>query len=146
MKICQGVSILSKGEAISKCPVLDIQIKSILLIYSWGFPTEHSNPFSSLKIFFIWSTIVLQTLSSLISQYIKKLSFPAGTVRKNLPANAGDTREVGLSPWVRKIPWRRKWQPAPVFLPGKFHGQKKLMDYSLWGHKELDMIEHRHTY
>ena len=45
----------------------------------------------------------------------------------------------GFYPWVRKIPWRRKWQPTRVFLPGKFHGQRNLADYSPWGHKELDM-------
>jgi len=37
------------------------------------------------------------------------------------------------------IPWRRKWQPTPVFLPGKFHGQKSLEGYSPWGRKELDL-------
>ena len=36
-------------------------------------------------------------------------------------------------------PWRRKWQPIPVFLPRKFHGQRSLAGYSPWGHKELDM-------
>ena len=36
----------------------------------------------------------------------------------------------GLDPWVGKIPWRRKWQPAPIFLPGKFHGQRSLVGYS----------------
>ena len=46
--------------------------------------------------------------------------------------------------WVWKIPWRRKWQPIPVFLPGKSHGQRSLVDYSPWGHKELDIIEHTH--
>ena len=40
-----------------------------------------------------------------------------------------------------KIPWRRKWQPFPVFLPGKFHGQRSLACYSPWGCKELDMTE-----
>ena len=44
--------------------------------------------------------------------------------------------------WVRKIPCNRKWQPTPVFLPGKFHGQRSLAGYSPWGHKELDMTEH----
>ena len=44
-----------------------------------------------------------------------------------------------FDPWVRKISWRRKWQPTPVFLPGKFHGQRNLEGYSPWGHKELDM-------
>ena len=43
--------------------------------------------------------------------------------------------------WIRKIPWRRKWHPAPVFLPGKFHGQRNLVGYSAWGHKELDRTE-----
>ena len=47
-------------------------------------------------------------------------------------------------PWVRKIPWRRKWQPTPVFLPGKPHGQKRLVGYSTRGHKELETTEHKH--
>ena len=48
---------------------------------------------------------------------------------KNPPANAGDIRDEGLIP-VRKIPWRRKWQPTPVFLPGESHGQRSLAGYS----------------
>ena len=44
-------------------------------------------------------------------------------------------RSHQFDPWVRKIPWRKKWQPTPVFLPGKFHGQKSLEGYSPWGHK-----------
>ena len=40
-----------------------------------------------------------------------------------------------------KIPWRRAWQPTPVFLPGEFHGQRSLAGYSPWGHKESDMTE-----
>ena len=40
-----------------------------------------------------------------------------------------------------KDPWRRKWQPTRVFLPGKFHGQKSLEGYSSWGHKESDITE-----
>ena len=42
------------------------------------------------------------------------------------------------NPWVRKIPWRKKWQPTPVFLPGEFHGQRSLVCYSPWSHKESD--------
>ena len=37
-----------------------------------------------------------------------------------------------------KIPWRREWQPTQLFLPGEFHGQRSLVGYSPWGHKELD--------
>ena len=47
-------------------------------------------------------------------------------------------RRPGFSPWVGKNPWRRKWPPTLVFLPGKSHGQRSLMGYHPWGHKELD--------
>ena len=50
------------------------------------------------------------------------------------------------NPWVGRIPRSRKWHPTPVFLPEKFHGQKSLSGYSLVGLKELDTIEHTHTY
>ena len=45
----------------------------------------------------------------------------------------------GFDLWVGKIPWRRKWQSTPVFLPGEFHGQRSLAGYSPWGHTESDM-------
>ena len=59
---------------------------------------------------------------------------------KNLPANAGDIRH-GFDPWVGKIPWRRAWQPTPVFLPGESHGQRGVAGYGPWGRKESDMTE-----
>ena len=49
--------------------------------------------------------------------------FPDGAVVKNPPANAGDAKDK-FSSWPGKIPWSRKWQPTPVLLPGKFHGQR----------------------
>ena len=49
-----------------------------------------------------------------------------------------------FDPWVGKIPWRRKWQPTPVLLPGKFHGRRSLVGYSPWGHKESDTTERLH--
>ena len=69
-------------------------------------------------------------------RYPKALGFPDGSVVKNLPA-----RRHGFDPWVVKMPWRRKWQPTPVFLPGKCHGQRSLADYSPRGRKELDTTE-----
>ena len=42
-----------------------------------------------------------------------------------------------FDPWVRKIPWRREWQP-PVFLPGEFHGQRSLVGYRPWSHKRVN--------
>ena len=46
-------------------------------------------------------------------------------------------RRYGFSPWVRKIPWKRKWQPTPVFLPGKSQGQGSLAGYSPWACKRV---------
>ena len=43
---------------------------------------------------------------------------------------------------METIPWKRKWQPTPVFLPEKFHGQRSLAGYRPWAHKELDITEH----
>ena len=77
---------------------------------------------------------------------IKTVSgFPGGSVVKNPPSNAGDTGDT-FDPWVLKIPWRRKWQPTPVLLPGKFRGQRSLVGYSMWGRKESDMTEYTHTH
>ena len=50
-------------------------------------------------------------------------------------------RRLGFCPWVGNIPWRRKWQPTPVFLPGKSHGQRSLAGYSPWGCQKLDTTE-----
>ena len=72
--------------------------------------------------------------------------FPGGTVVKNSPGNAGDSKRLRFNPRIEKIPWRRKWQPIPVFLPEKFHGLRSLGRYSPWGHKESDMTERLRTH
>ena len=53
-------------------------------------------------------------------------------------------RRPRFDPWVGNIPWKRKWQPTPVFLPGESHGQRSLAGYSAQGHKESDMTEQLH--
>ena len=62
-------------------------------------------------------------------------------VVKNPPANGGDS-----DLWVGKIPWSRKWQFTPVFLPGNFHGQRTLAGWSPCAYKELDTIEQLNTH
>ena len=60
--------------------------------------------------------------------------------------NTGDPGLIpGFDPWVRKMLWKRKWQPTPVLLPGKFHGQSSLVGYSPWGRKESDTTERLHS-
>ena len=59
---------------------------------------------------------------------------------KNKPADGEDMR-LGFDPWVRKIPWRRAWQPTLVFLPGESRGPRSLAGHSPWGRKESDTTE-----
>ena len=62
-------------------------------------------------------------------------------VAKNPPANAGDARDTGLIPVLGRFPWKGKWQPTPVFFPGKSHGQRSLVVCSPQGRKELFTTE-----
>ena len=67
------------------------------------------------KLFFIFIYL------SLLKWNIVNLGFPGGLMVKNPPVNEGDT----FVPWVRKFPWRKKWQPTIVFLSGRSHGQRE---------------------
>ena len=64
--------------------------------------------------------------------------FPGGPSDKELTCQC---RRCSFDPWVGKMPWRREWQPTPVFLPEEFLGQRSLAGYNPWGHKELDTTE-----
>ena len=70
------------------------------------------------------------------------LDFPCGSDVKVSAYNA--CRRPRFIPWVRKIAWRRKWQPTPVHLPGESHGWRSLVGYSPWGRKESDTTEQLH--
>ena len=72
--------------------------------------------------------------------------FLRNLVVKNPPAIQEMHRRCGFDPWVRKIPWRRKWQPTPVLLPEKFHGQRSLEGYSPWGCNKSDMTKQLHWF
>ena len=79
------------------------------------------------------------------------MGFLSGTVVKNLPENAVDSRDPCSIPGlVGKIPWSRKWNPTPVFLAGKFHGQRSLEAYSSWGCRVrydcMHIQTHTHTH
>ena len=75
------------------------------------------------------------------------LFISGGASGKEPPCQCSRYKRRGFDPWIGKIPQRRKGQPTPVFLPGEFHGQRSLVGYSPWGHKELDMTERlTHTF
>ena len=69
------------------------------------------------------------------------LNFPGGSDGKSVCLQYG---RPGFNPWIRKILWRRKWQPTPVLLPGKSHGWRSVVCYSPRGRKESDMTERLH--
>ena len=82
-----------------------------------------------------------RTIKNESLQEVQRIGFPGGTVVKNYPAMQ-ETQRCGFYPWVRKIPWRRKWQATPVILPGESHGQRSLVGYIVLGFaKELDTAD-----
>ena len=70
------------------------------------------------------------------------LGFPAGASGEESISQCRRLKRRRFKPWVGKIPWSGKWQPAPIFLPEKSHGQRSLAGYSPWGRKESDMTKH----
>ena len=60
------------------------------------------------------------------------LHFPNGFLDSSNGKDCLQCGRPGFDPWVGKIPWRRAWQPTPIFLPGEFHGQRSLAGYSPW--------------
>jgi len=78
--------------------------------------------------------MILLSFILIIYMLYYPMGFPGGPAVKNLPADAGD---VGSVPGLGKTPWRRKWQPTPVFLPGEFHGQRSPPGYRPWGLKRV---------
>ena len=83
-----------------------------------------------------------------LTEHCPLQQYPFGkqyTYLPGLPRSARQCRRHKrhrFDPWIGKIPWSRKWQPAPGFLPGKFHGQRSLVGYSPWDRRESDVIEH----
>ena len=82
--------------------------------------------------------IILNSETKLSENPCERVWLPKWLSGKELTSQC---RWCGFDLWARKIPWRRKWQPTPVFSPGKSHGQRSLVGYSLWGHKVSDTTE-----
>ena len=74
------------------------------------------------------------------------LGLPRGLSSQESSCQCRRHRRHGFDPWVGKIPWRRAWQPTPVFLPGESHGQESLAGYSPWDRKKLDTTEHAYIH
>ena len=75
----------------------------------------------------------LDSCENFMPDYVKDRDFPSGASGKDATCHF---RRLGFNPWVGKIPWRKEWQTSPVFLPGQFHGQRSLVGYNPWAHKD----------
>ena len=84
---------------------------------------------------------MLQNRKKFLNVDIPKMGFPSGSAVKNLYLQFKILRKHRFHPWVRKIPWRRAWQPTLVLLPGESYGQRSLAGDSSRGHKELNTTE-----
>ena len=84
---------------------------------------------------------ILQLCFPVMCLLIFKLGLPMWLSGKESACPCRRCKRCWFHPWVGKNPWSRKWQPSPVFLPGKFHRQRSLVGYSPWGSKELDTLE-----
>ena len=78
--------------------------------------------------------------------FMMMVGFPGGATGQESTYQSRKCKRCEFDPHVGKIPWSRKRHPTPVFLRGKLHGQRSLVGYHPWGHKELDMTEHTHTH
>ena len=86
-----------------------------------------------------------QTVAQGKRQQRRTWGFAGSASGKESTCQCRRLRRCELDPWVRKIPWRRKWQPTPVFLPGESHGQRSLWA-AVHGVTESDTTEHTHTH
>ena len=132
------LSAFSQHAQFHFSPLLLVLHRDFVLTWSWPHPKSWTLTFlSHHNLFFFLTNYSFSPGKSALSVYLKPhnsslflqslsqlLGFPGGLVVRSLPANA---RNVAFDPWIRKILWKGKWQPTPVFLLGKSHGQRTLM-------------------
>ena len=105
---------------------------------STGIPHFIIVHFITVHRYFIATLSQQRSSASFVQWYMLSSGLPWWLIGKD---SFGPYGRHEFNPWVRKIPWRRKWQCTPVLLPGKSHGQRSLAGYSLWGYKQSDTTE-----
>ena len=106
------------GAARNKKGVLKLRMIIVIIWWQWTFTEQW------LK----WWALFLSMF------YMLVWGFPGGSKESTC-----QSRRCRFDPWVRKTPWRGKWQATPLFLPGKSHGRRSLAGYSPWG---CSRVEH----
>jgi len=127
-----SVSFSLTEPKLNFCLKYDLLHTRALFILQSHFPSPHKLAFDMKELEVLQHVFVHST--NINAYYVPGPvleGFSGSSVVKNLDASGGDRRDAcGFNPWVGKILWKRKWQPTPVFLPGKSHGQRSLTGYS----------------
>ena len=110
-------------------------LEALMLLFNPGNSSKELNV--NTLFFFFFFLVILKFL------YI--YGFLGGASGKESACQYRRHKRCRFNPWVRKIPWNKKWQPTPVFLPGKFHGQRGLVGYNPQGCKESATTERLST-
>ena len=97
---------------------------------------------SGYQVYMLSAVFCIETILNRHQLYLTS-GFPGGSEVKVSACSVGDLGSIPGS--GRKIPWRRNWQPTPVFLPGESHGRRSLVGYSPRGRKESDVTERFHS-
>ena len=110
-----------------------------------GLPSWCNGKESTCQCHFQWQLSDEVFCSIFLSMPDMGMGLTGGASGKEPACQCRRLQRCRFDPWMGKIPWRRQWQPTPVFLPGKFHGQRCLVDCSPWSHKESDTTECAHA-
>ena len=125
----------------------------VIPLFSWTINPNHKSDNRNSALFLVWS--LDNSWRSNLDKTDEEVTFgflcvpfwgfPGGSDGKE---SACQRRRCGFDPRIRKIPWRRRWQPAPVFLPGKSHGQRSLVGSNTWGCKSIrhNLVTKQQTY
>ena len=137
--MCWGVDVLLVLPS-----VLAVFVCIILLIFfSTAYTVSHTSLYSvalSQSRVSLWEAVSEMQICILVA-YSRCRAGGRWLSGKESACQCRDIRDVGSIPELERIPWKSKWQPTPVFLPGKSHGQRSLEGYSPWGRKELDTTD-----
>ena len=108
---------------------------------SFCFPPDDNESNSGIATPGLQHTFALDAVVTVDRSSTLSVGFPDSSVGKEFTCLCRRHKRHGFDPWVRKVPWSREWKPTLVFLLGKFHGQRSLEGYSLWGRKESDTTD-----
>ena len=123
---------------------IDRVVPTVVKLKMWT-PQKFLN-LDVLRISLVFGNLSCDSFNSMSQMQHSAMGFPGSTSVKDLTCQCRRCKRLGFDPWIRKIPWSRKWHPTPIFLPEEFHGQKSLVAYSPWGCQESDKTEHLSIY